>query len=253
MRDLDSKRLPSHVGIIMDGNGRWARMRNLPRSAGHREGLKAAKRIVRAAAELGIPYLTLYTFSTENWKRAKDEVSFLMRLIRMHLRKEWDFYRENHIRVIHSGDLARLPPSIQREIESVVQDTRDFDRLVLNLAINYGGRDELVRGLNRWIREHPDLAGERAATSSEPEQGVSDKDVREFLDHPELPDADLIIRTGGEQRLSNFLLWQSAYAEFYFSPKLWPDWDTEDLLEAVRVFQLRHRRYGAVPEEAGSI
>ena len=253
MRDLDSKRLPSHVGIIMDGNGRWARMRNLPRSAGHKEGLKAAKRIVSAAAELGVPYVTLYTFSTENWKRAKEEVSFLMRLIRMHLRKEWDFYRENHIRVIHSGDLARLPPSIQQEIASVVQDTRHFDRLVLNLAINYGGRDELVRGLNRWIHEHPDLAGERATAAGEPGLGVSDEDVRGFLDHPELPDADLIIRTGGEQRLSNFLLWQSAYAEFYFSPKLWPDWDAEDLLEAVRAFQHRHRRYGAVPEEAGSI
>ncbi len=226
----------------MDGNGRWARTRNLPRSAGHKEGLKAAKRVVRAAADLGIPYLTLYTFSTENWKRAKDEVSFLMRLIRMHLRKEWDFYRENHIRVIHSGDLTRLPRSIQQEIASVVHDTRDFDRLVLNLAINYGGRDELTRGINRWVHDHSDSDRE-----------LSDEDVREFLDHPELPDADLIIRTGGEQRLSNFLLWQSAYAEFYFSPKLWPDWDADDLLEAIRSFQHRHRRFGAVPKEAGTI
>ena len=233
----------------MDGNGRWARTKGLPRSAGHKEGLKAAKRVVKAAADLGIPYLTLYTFSTENWKRAKDEVSFLMRLIRMHLRKEWDFYRENHIRVIHSGDLARLPPSIQQEITNVVQDTSEFDRIVLNLAINYGGRDELLRGFNRFLDEnaHSGAAGQR-----EPGR-LSAEDISRFLDHPELPDADLIIRTGGEQRLSNFLLWQSAYAELYFSAKLWPDWNSDDLAEAVQAFQRRQRRYGAVPKEAGSI
>jgi len=249
VRDLESKRLPSHIGIIMDGNGRWARTRGLPRSAGHKEGLKAAKRVVKAAAELGIPYLTLYTFSTENWKRTKEEVAFLMRLIRMHLRKEWDFYRENHIRVIHSGDLARLPSSIQQEITSVVQDTSEFDRLVLNLAINYGGRDELIRGFNRFLEEYDDST---AAGQAEPLR-LSTEDMGRLLDHPELPDADLIIRTGGEQRLSNFLLWQSAYAELYFSTKLWPDWSSDDLEEAVRAFQHRQRRYGAVPREAGSI
>ena len=241
MHTLDPHRVPAHVGIIMDGNGRWAKAKNLPRSAGHKEGLQAAKGVVKAASELGISFVTLYTFSTENWKRAKEEVSFLMRLIRMHLRKEWDFYRENQIRVVHSGDLSQLPPSIQREIVAVMHDTKDFRGMTLNLAINYGGRDEILRAFRRLLTE-----GGTGNSAS-----LTEQSLRAFLDRPEIPDPDLIIRTGGEQRVSNFLLWQGAYSELYFSPKLWPDWGPEDLYEAVSSYQKRLRRFGAVPDEVG--
>ncbi|HUX21897.1 MAG TPA: polyprenyl diphosphate synthase [Spirochaetia bacterium] len=243
MRTSDPALMPRHVGIIMDGNGRWARMRNLPRSAGHKEGLNAAKSIVKAASENGIEFLTLYTFSTENWKRAKEEVSFLMRLIRLHLRNEWNFYRENKIRVVHSGDMERLPPGIQREIRTVVEDTRPFEGMILNLAINYGGRDEIIRGVNRWLLQ--------SAQNDGPAPRLTEEILESCLDCPDLPAADLIVRTGGEQRISNFLLWQSAYSELYFSEKLWPDFGPEDLVEAVEVFQKRTRRYGATPEESG--
>lgn len=241
MRTLDPGRMPGHVGIIMDGNGRWAKQRNLPRSAGHKEGLKAAKSVVKAASEMGVRYMTLYTFSTENWQRAKEEVTFLMHLIRLHLRTEWDFYREHNIRVVHSGDPSGLPRSIQREIATVVQDTSGFEGMMLNLAINYGGRDEIIRGVNRWLDGR-----------AEPERArLSESELRASLDCPILPDPDLIIRTGGEQRLSNFLLWQGAYAELYFSSKLWPDWGPDDFAEAIRTFTQRQRRYGAVPDETG--
>jgi len=227
---------PNHVGIIMDGNGRWAQQRNVVRSAGHREGLKAAKRIVRAASNMGIRFLTLYTFSTENWKRTTQEVGFLMKLIAQNLKKEYDFYRDNHIRVVHSGDLEMLPSIVQKEIQDVTRDTAPFEGLVVNLAINYGGRDEIVRSVNRWIKS---LNGSLNRSAK-----LSENDLRDFLDRPDIPDPDLIIRTGGEQRLSNFLLWESAYSEYYFSAKLWPDWEADDLEEAVRAYTSRNRKYG---------
>ena len=223
----------------MDGNGRWAVLKGLPRTAGHREGLEAAKRVVRAAAELGISYLTLYVFSTENWKRAESEVSFLMRLIQQHLRREYDFYRENGIRVVHSGDLDRLPDYVRKELEGVMTDTEDFEGLTVNLAINYGGRDEIVRAVNRWAAS----PGEETPTNGRPRE-ITDRDITEHLDCRECPEVDMIIRTGGEMRLSNFLLWGGAYAELYFSDTLWPDWRQEDLCRAVEKFQHRERRYG---------
>ncbi len=243
MRIPGPRPLPRHVGIIMDGNGRWARERNLPRSAGHKEGLNAAKSVVKAASEAGIAFLTLYTFSTENWKRAKEEVSFLMRLIRLHLRNEWNFYRENKIRVVHSGDMSRLPKGIQREIHTVVQDTGSFDKMILNLAINYGGRDEIIRGVNRWLGQRVGANGHLSLLTEEL--------LAAYLDLPDLPDADLIIRTGGEQRISNFLLWQSAYSELVFSSKLWPEFGPTDFLEAIAAYQSRTRKYGAIPDESG--
>jgi undecaprenyl diphosphate synthase len=215
----------------MDGNGRWAKQRNKPRTEGHLEGVKAAKRVVRAASTIGLPYLSLYTFSTENWSRAEEEVSYLMFLIRSYLKKEFDFYRENGIRIIHSGDASRLPRDIMEELESVIHDTAGFRGLVLNLSINYGGRDEIVRAVRR-LHENGDPTG------------ISEETLRAHLDHPEIPDPDLIIRTSGEQRLSNFLLWESAYAELYFSPKLWPDWDQQDLIAALADFERRSRRFG---------
>ena len=230
--------LPVHVGIIMDGNGRWAQQRNVARTEGHREGLNAAKAIVRASTDIGIKYLTLYTFSTENWKRAEEEVSFLMRLIAQYLRKEYDFYRENHVKVMHSGDITRLPGFVQREILNATRDTAHFDGIVVNLAINYGGRDEIIRSVNRWLRT-VESSGEKGSSINEQELGDN-------LDCPEIPDPDLIIRTGGEQRLSNFLLWESAYSEYLFSPKLWPDFNADDLVSALQEYNHRNRKYGGV-------
>lgn len=235
---LNTSSLPCHIGIIMDGNGRWAASRNKPRSFGHREGLEASKRIVRAAAKLGIKWLSLYTFSTENWKRTQEEVSFLMGLLQRHLRDEYDFYRENQIRLFHSGDLERLPPEVQKEICNATRDTAAFTGLSVNLAINYGGRDELVRAFRRMTAPDVQLSSQAPI--------INEQDISAFLDIPELPDADLIIRTGGEQRISNFLLWKSAYAELYFSDQLWPDWDEQDLMAALSEFQRRNRRFGGV-------
>jgi undecaprenyl diphosphate synthase len=232
--------VPAHVGIIMDGNGRWATLKGLPRTAGHREGLDAAKRIVRAAADLGISYLTLYVFSTENWKRTESEVSFLMRLIQQHLRREYDFYRQNRIRVIHSGDLDKLPGYVRKEIEGVRQDTENFEGLTVNLAINYGGKDEIVRAVNRWAAS----AEPGIRTSGTEPREITQEDITEHIDCRVCPEVDMIIRTGGEIRLSNFLLWGGAYAELYFSDTLWPDWHEEDLRRAVEEFQRRERRYG---------
>jgi len=233
--DATTGRKPVHIGIIMDGNGRWAERRNVPRSNGHREGLTVAKKIVEASAERGIKYLTLYIFSTENWKRAKEEVSFLMRLIAQHLSKEYDFYREKGIRVVHSGDIAGLPDYVRREISGATKDTKDFSGLTLNMAINYGGRDEIVRSVNRYLQ---------AAEYSTGPPTLTAEDISIHLDRPSIPDPDLIIRTAGEMRLSNFLLWQSAYAEFYASDKLWPDWTVNDLDTALEAYGNRNRKFG---------
>jgi undecaprenyl diphosphate synthase len=223
--------VPIHVGIIMDGNGRWATARGLPRQAGHREGLETAKRIVKAAEDIGIRYLSLYTFSTENWKRTADEVGFLMGLICRHLAAELDFYRENRIRVIHSGDKDGLPQDVLAEIRKVEKDTATFDRITVNLAINYGGRDEILRAIRR--------AAIRGDTAS-----IDEKRLAAAMDNPLLPDPDLIIRTGGEMRLSNFLLWESAYSELWFSQKLWPDFDAIEFNVAIDEYMRRNRRFG---------
>ena len=218
----------------MDGNGRWAQARGKPRTEGHLEGVKAAKRVVAAAAEAGLAFVSLYTFSTENWARTQEEVSYLMGLIGSYLKKEYDFYRHNRIRIVHSGDLERLPRAVAREIEDVTRDTSGFDGLTVNLSINYGGRDEIIRAFRRVVT-HGD------------QESLSEETFRQYLDQPDLPDPDLIIRSANEQRLSNFLLWESAYAELYFSPKLWPDWDGNDLREALADYGRRSRRFGGTP------
>ena len=237
MTNLPTPSVPNHVGIIMDGNGRWAKEKGKPRTAGHREGLDTAKKIVKAASDLGIRYVTLYTFSTENWKRAEEEVSFLMHLIGQHLRAEARFYKENSIRVGHVGDLDGLPEMVRREIQDVIRDTAGFTGLTVNLAINYGGRDEIIRAFRRWYSR----ASREGILNPE---SLTEAELAACLDSPDTPDPDLIIRTGGEQRLSNFLLWQSAYTEFYYSDKLWPDWTAEDLEGAVSSFMKRQRRFG---------
>ena len=228
---MNSAKMPRHVGIIMDGNGRWATARGMARSEGHLEGLKAAKRVVAAAAETGLRYLSLYVFSTENWSRATQEVSYLMFLISSNLRKEYDFYRRNGVRLIHSGDLDRLRSDVRQVIIDVGEDTAKFTGLTVNFCINYGGRDEIIRALRRHA----------ASGAAEP---LTEDTLPSYLDHPELPDPDLIIRTANERRLSNFLLWESAYAELYFSPKLWPDWTGDDLREALADYAQRSRTFG---------
>jgi undecaprenyl diphosphate synthase len=229
-------RVPEHLGIIMDGNGRWAASRGLSRSKGHAEGLKITRRITKAASELGVRYLSLYVFSTENWKRSTEEVGFLMGLVAGHLEKELGFYDSLGLRVVHSGDPAALPKEVRRAMTKVVAATAKHQGMVVNLALNHGGRDEILRAVDRWSHAHPRGAFSEAA-------------LRSHLDVPELPDLDLLIRTGGELRLSNFLLWQAAYAELVFSEKLWPDFHEADLKAAFAEYTARDRRFGGISGE----
>jgi undecaprenyl diphosphate synthase len=225
---------PVHVGIIMDGNGRWAQQRGLARTQGHLEGLKAAKRVVKAASDLGIKYLTLYTFSTENWKRTSQEVNFIMGLVKQYLRTDFNFSRENRIRTRFAGNMAGLPEDIQKEISDTITDTAGFDGMQVILAMNYGGRDEIVRALRKFAANSSDLTN------------INEESINKFLDNPDIPDPDLIIRSAGEYRTSNFLLWEGAYSELYFSQKFWPDWDKDDLQTAIEDFNKRNRRFGGV-------
>ena len=230
---VDKENLPVHVAITMDGNGRWAQARKLPRTSGHDEGLHTAKRIVKAASDLGIKYLTLYVFSTENWKRAEQEVGFLMNLIHTHLCGELAFYKENGIRVRHIGNFEALPANIQKDIKQAMDDTADFKGMTVNLAINYGGRDEIIRGVKKIINNKIDSAQ------------LDEKLFASYLDMPECPDVDLLVRTGGEQRLSNYLLWHVAYAEQIYTDTLWPDYSNEEFYSHIEAFQHRNRRFGA--------
>ncbi|MFW5828610.1 MAG: polyprenyl diphosphate synthase [Alkalispirochaeta sp.] len=228
--------IPRHIGIIMDGNGRWATDRNLRRTRGHKEGIEAAKRVVLQAIARGVEFLSLYAFSTENWRRAEDEVSFIMGLVARNLRDQYDFYRDNNVRVTHSGNISGLPQEVRREIAAVSRETRENTAITVNLAVNYGGRDEIVRAVNRWIDS-------QSGTGAPP---LAESDLREFLDLPDVPDPDLVIRTGGEKRLSNFLLWECAYSELFFSPRLWPDWHGDDLDAAIEDFSRRKRNFGGM-------
>ena len=231
LTEIKSAQIPAHIAIIMDGNGRWAKQRNLPRTSGHKEGLEVAKKIVKAAKEVGVKYITLYTFSTENWKRTQDEVGYLMGLIKNHLRAEFKFYKENDIRVKHIGNLSGLPKDIQDEINSTIEECKDFNSLTVVLAINYGGKDEITRAINKAKSEN---------------KQINENNFTEFFDLPEMPDVDLIIRTGGEKRLSNFLLWHGAYAELDFVDTLWPDYNEECFYQSIKEFQKRNRRFGGL-------
>ncbi len=237
IEEIKARDLPEHVAIIMDGNGRWAKQRGLARTQGHKEGLNSAKRIVALAASLGIKYVTLYTFSTENWKRTQDEVGYLMTLIKGHLRAEFQFYKDNGIKIEHIGNLEGLPKDVQKEIINAKKDTEHFTGTTCVLAINYGGRDEIVRGLKKIVSEKI------------PPSEITEELVSHSLDIKTMPDVDLMIRTGGEERLSNFLLWQCAYAEFIFTDTLWPEYTEEEFLKDIVEFQKRNRRFGAVPDQ----
>ena len=221
-----------HIAVIMDGNGRWAQERGLARTKGHQEGLEAAKRIVKTAADLCIPYITLYVFSTENWKRTEEEVGFLMGLIKKHLRAELAFYAANNIKVRHIGNAAALPYEIQTEIADIAEQTKNYTGTTVQLAINYGGRDEIIRAIKK-------LAGF-------PLDSLTEDAFERLLDTAGVPPVDLVIRTGGEKRLSNFLLWQTAYAELYTTDILWPDFTPAHFMEALDFFANRTRRFGGI-------
>lgn len=232
--NTETSTLPIHIGIIMDGNGRWAKLRNLPRTKGHREGLDVAKQIVKAASDLGIKFVTLYTFSTENWKRTQEEVGYLMTLIKKHLSSEFNFYKENKIRIEHIGDITALPMDVQTEIKNAKNDTKDFTGTTVLLAINYGGKDEIIRGIKKLADQKKDFSS------------ITEQDLSLALDTKNIPDVDLLIRTGGELRLSNFLLWQAAYAELIFTDTLWPDYTKEEFIKNIQTFQHRTRRFGGI-------
>ncbi|MGP1438800.1 MAG: polyprenyl diphosphate synthase [Treponema sp.] len=221
---------PKHIAIIMDGNGRWAMEKGMPRFKGHQEGVKVTKEIVKYCSDIGIPFVTLYVFSTENKKRSSEEVNFLMGLIQKHLRAELKFYVDNNIRVLHIGDLSGLPQAVQEEIITVKEKTKDYKGSSVILAINYGGKDEIVRSIKHL--------------SADEQKNMTEDAFSLCLDTKNVPPVDLVIRTGGEKRLSNFLLWQCAYAELYFSDKYWPSWKKEDLQIAIDDYMARNRRFG---------
>jgi len=237
LREVDKNNLPTHVGIIMDGNGRWAKKRGLPRSAGHRAGAQNLKTITEFAGNMGIRYITAYAFSTENWKRPQEEVDALMQLLLDYLRDKDQLAGKNvTIRVI--GDRSALSDEINREIDVIEEYTKDRDGMVLYLAINYGGRQEIVKAINELCAKVQ--RGELSPGD------VTEAMVSQRVYTDDVPDADLIIRPSGELRLSNFLLWQSAYSEFWFSDINWPDFTTRDFTQAILDYQNRNRRFGGV-------
>jgi len=230
-----SGKIPSHVGVIMDGNGRWAQLRGLPRAEGHRVGAERAKEIIELSAEIGIKCLTLYTFSTENWQRPSSEVSMLMRLLEIYLKKELSVLVKRGIVFKVIGEIWRLPENIRALVEETEEKTAANKGMTLVTALSYSGRNEIVRALKKAVASGCDV-GE-----------LTEDTFSRYLDTEGLPPPDLIIRTSGERRLSNFLLWQSAYAELYFTDTLWPDFDRAEMMLAIQDFQGRERRFGAIP------
>ena len=230
--------VPRHVAIILDGNGRWAKAKGLPRTAGHTAGAKNVEVVCEEAYNMGIEYLTLYAFSTENWNRSKEEVSALMNLLNQYLKNCLKTAKKNNMRIRVIGDISKLDESMQEKIKVLETESADYTGLNLTIAINYGSRDEIVRGIKRM---QYDIATEQLQVDD-----ISEETFSRYLDTAELPDPDLMIRTSGEQRLSNYLLWQLAYAEFYFTPVAWPDFHGEELRKAVEAYENRDRRYGKV-------
>lgn len=233
--------LPNHVAIIMDGNGRWAKKRNLPRIAGHRGGIAAVRDIVEVCGELGIEVLTLYTFSTENWRRPRDEVSALMKLLLRTLRNEIDELVQNNVRLMAVGDIRSLPENARQGILWGIEETKQNSGLILNLALSYGGREEIITAVQQ-------IAEEVQQGKLKPE-AIDEETIHHHLYTSSLPDPDLLIRTSGEFRISNFLLWQLAYTEIYITDVLWPDFRRKDLYKAIEDYQRRERRFGKVSEQ----
>jgi undecaprenyl diphosphate synthase len=238
---IDRTALPAHIAIIMDGNGRWARKRGLPRVAGHRAGINAVREAVEGSAELGIPVLTLYAFSVENWKRPRTEVTFLMQLLKEYLNKELQDIHKNNIRFRTIGRTDELDASVKAELEKATSKTSSNTGMIFNVALNYGGRSEIIDAVNRLLSN-----GGRAAAEN---GGITETDFAKYLYTAGQPDPDLLIRTSGELRVSNFLLWQIAYAEIWVTETLWPDFQKQHLYEAIVAFQKRERRYGGLESQ----
>ncbi len=233
--------IPKHIAIIMDGNGRWAKQKGYPRMAGHKAGVDSVRDILEAASQIGVKYLTLYTFSTENWKRPKSEVTTLMRLIAHTLHKEIDRLNSENVGVRTIGDFSSLPESVQREFLHAKVRTRDNDKIQLILAISYGSRWEIIEGIKKVIM---DVENKKLLP-----EDLTPAVFGNYLSTTDIPDPELVIRTSGEFRVSNFLLWQVAYSEFYISPLFWPDFRRDHLYEAIASFQNRERRFGKVSEQ----
>ena len=233
-------RVPNHIAIILDGNGRWAKKRGMPRSFGHVKGCENLEDICEVAKELGVKYLTVYAFSTENCKRSKEEVDGLMKLFRNYLKKCIKISQKNNMRVKVIGDITAFDSDIQESIEKLEDFSKDFTDLHFQIALNYGSRDEITRAVNRMLED------QKAGKLETP---VSEDTISDYLDTAGLPDPDLMIRTSGELRLSNYLLWQLAYSEFYFTDVPWPDFKKEELVKAIEKYNERDRRYGGVKEE----
>ncbi len=238
-RDVPTpNKVPQHVAVIMDGNGRWAKKRFLPRVAGHHRGVETVREITRACVERGIGYLTLFTFSSENWRRPAEEVAVLRQLLQRALEDEVDRLHSNQVRLKLIGDIKAFGESIASLVQKAEAKTADNQRLTLTLAVNYGGRWDLVQAMNRLTAAQPDRAG-----------AYSEADLSPYLASSFAPEPDLFIRTGGEQRISNFLLWQLAYSELYFTDTLWPDFDATELDAAIASYQVRERRFGRTSEQ----
>ena len=236
--DLDMEHLPQHIAIIMDGNGRWAQKRHLPRSAGHSVGAETLRKIANQLKKLGIPYLTVYAFSTENWKRSQDEVGAIMGLLKKYLQETLRDMEKNQFRTVFFGDLSPLDPELRALCEEGQETSLRYTKNQINICLNYGGRDEILRAAKLF-------AADCLAGKADQEQ-LTEADFGAYLYSCGIPDPDLIIRPSGEQRLSNFLLWQAAYAEFYYTDVLWPDFNENDLMEAIATYQHRKRRFGGV-------
>ena len=228
--------VPKHIAIIMDGNGRWAKKKMLPRVMGHKMGADALDRMLNAAGDLGVEHITVYAFSTENWKRAEEEVKGIMGILREYINKYFREYAQSNFRVDSVGDLSRLAPDLQEDIRKLKEVSKDRTGIHLTIAMNYGGRDEIKRAVQKLAQKVKD--GEL-----QPEDITEDM-ISQSLDSYPTPDPELVIRTSGEFRTSNFLLWQSAYAEYYITDKLWPDFTVDDLIDAIKSYQNRDRRFG---------
>ena len=233
-------RVPNHIAIILDGNGRWAKKRGMPRSYGHVKGCENLEDICEVVKELGVKYLTVYAFSTENWKRSKEEVDGLMKLFRNYLKKCIKISQKNNMRVKVIGDVSAFDPDIQESIAKLENFSKDFTELHFQIALNYGSRDEITRAVNRMLED------QKAGKLETP---VEEETISNYLDTAGIPDPDLMIRTSGELRLSNYLLWQLAYTEFYFTDVPWPDFNRDELVKAIEKYNERDRRYGGVKEE----
>ena len=241
LESIDKTNLPRHLAIIMDGNGRWAKQQGFLRAFGHENGTKSVKETIKTCAKLGIEHLTLYAFSTENWNRPKLEVQALMKILVNSLRKELVTLQENNIRLNAIGNLEKLPKSAQKELMDVIEKTKNNTRLTLTLALSYGSREELVNAVR--------IISDKVKNNIISLDAIDDSIINEHLYTQNLPDVDLLIRTSGEHRISNFLLWQIAYAELYFTDVLWPDFKEQDLYEAIISYQKRERRFGKTSEQ----